>query len=443
MTARPTSPDLGNRSSLAAQDLRRLHPVVADRRRLATTATRRRLTTTAARRRRATTVAGAAAPLGVTRGPATSRPASGRGVPRSLVLAAGWSWRLLVLGVVAYLAIRVLALLWLVLVPIVVALLVTALVRPLAVLLRRRLPGPLSALLTLLVALAVLAGLGWVIDLRFTQELPSLIEEVVRTVRELGATLARLGLGEEQLAELQANLIRWLQDNRSELITYLTTGTGFAVEIATAIVLTFFITFFLLYDGERVWRWLLMPLRPPMSARADRAGRIAWSTLTGYVHGTAIIATIHGIVIGLVVSLLHVPLAIPLAVLVFIGSFIPIVGALVSGAVAVVVTLGTHGLLAGLIVLGVLVVEDQLEAHLLQPLIVGRYVRLHPLAIGLVLATGTILGGLVGAIVAVPVAAIVHRTWPALLGHDEQPAAPPAPGRRALLRANRSAAQEE
>ena len=434
MTARPTSPDLRNRSSLTSRDRRRLHPIVADRRRLATTA---------ARRRRAPTVAGAAQPLGVTRGSATSQPASGRGVPRGLVLAAGWSWRLLVLGVVAYLAIRVLALLWLVLVPIVLALLVTALVRPLAVLLRRRLPGPLSALLTLLVALMVLAGLGWLIDLRFTQELPSLIGEVVRTVRELGATLARLGLGEEQLAELQANLIRWLQDNRSELIRYLTTGTGFAVEIATAIVLTLFITFFLLYDGERVWRWLLMPLRPRMSARADRAGRIAWSTLTGYVHGTAIIATIHGIVIGLVVSLLHVPLAIPLAVLVFIGSFIPIVGALVSGAVAVVVTLGTHGPLAGLIVLGVLVVEDQLEAHLLQPLIVGRYVRLHPLAIGLVLATGTVLGGLVGAIVAVPVAAIVHRTWPALLGHDEQPAAPPAPGRRALLRANRSAAREE
>ena len=434
MTARPSSPDLHNRSSLTAQDRRRLHPVVADRRRLATTADRRR---------RATTVAGATRPLGVTRGSATSHPAPGRGVPRSLVVAAGWSWRLLVLGVVAYLAIRVLALLWLVLVPIVVALLVTALVRPLAVLLRRRLPGPLSALLTLLVALMVLAGLGWLIDLRFTQELPSLIEQVVRTVRQLGATLARLGLGEQQLAQLQADLIRWLQDNRSELIRYLTTGTGFAVEIATAIVLTLFITFFLLYDGERVWRWLLMPLRPRMSARADRAGRIAWSTLTGYVHGTAIIATIHGIVIGLVVSLLHVPLAIPLAVLVFIGSFIPIVGALVSGAVAVVVTLGTHGLLAGLIVLGVLIVEDQLEAHLLQPLIVGRYVRLHPLAIGLVLATGTVLGGLVGAIVAVPVAAIVHRTWPALLGHDEQPATPPAPRRRALLRANRSAAREE
>ncbi|MCH6170604.1 AI-2E family transporter [Pseudonocardia alaniniphila] len=416
---------------------------MADRRRLAATAARRRLATPVPRRRRAATVAGTAAPLGVTRGSAILRPESGRGVPRGLVLAAGWSWRLLVLGVVAYLAIRVLALLWLVLVPIVVALLVTALVRPLAVLLRRHLPGPLSALLTLLVALMVLAGLGWVIDLRFTQELPSLIEEVVRTVRELGATLARLGLGEEQLAELQANLIRWLQDNRSELIAYLTTGTGFAVEIATAIVLTFFVTFFLLYDGERVWRWLLMPLRPRMSARADRAGRIAWSTLTGYVHGTAIIATIHGIVIGLVVSLLHVPLAIPLAVLVFIGSFIPIVGALVSGAVAVVVTLGTHGLLAGLIVLGVLVVEDQLEAHLLQPLIVGRYVRLHPLAIGLVLATGTVLGGLVGAIVAVPVAAIVHRTWPALLGHDEHPAAPPAPRRRSFLRANRPAAQEE
>jgi predicted PurR-regulated permease PerM len=387
-------------------------------------------------------VAGVVRRSATDRGSVSPPPAPGRGIPRSLVLAAGWSWRLLALGIVAYLAIRVLALLWLVLVPIVVALLVTALVRPLAVLLQRRIPGPLSAVVTLLIALLVLAGLGWVIDLRFTQELPSLIEQVVRTVRELGSTLARRGLGEPQLAQLQENLIRWLQDNRSELIRYLTTGTGFAVEIATAIVLTVFVTFFLLYDGERVWRWLLMPLQPRMAARADRAGRIAWTTLTGYVHGTAIIATIHGVVIGLVVSLLHVPLAIPLGVLVFIGSFIPILGALVAGAVAVVVTLGTHGLLAGLIVLGVLVVEDQLEAHLLQPLIVGRYVRLHPLAIGLVLATGTVLGGLVGAIVAVPVAAIAHRTWPALLGHDEERAAT-APARRARLQPNRTVATDE
>ncbi|WP_433275371.1 AI-2E family transporter [Pseudonocardia xinjiangensis] len=349
-------------------------------------------------------------------GAAPARPAPGRGVPRSLVLAAGWSWRLLVLGVVAYLVVRVLALLWLVLVPIVVALLVTALVRPLAVLLQRRLPGPFSALLTLLVALLGLAGLGWLIDLRFTQELPSLTGEFLHTIRELGATLARLGVGEPQLAELQGDLMRWVQENRSQLLAYLTTGTGFAVEIATALVLTVFITFFLLYDGERVWRWLLGPLRPRAAARADRAGHIAWTTLTGYVHGTAIIATIHGVVIGLVVSLLHVPLAIPLGVLVFLGSFIPIVGELIAGSVAVVVTLGTQGLLAGLILIAVLIAEGQLEAHLLQPLIVGRYVRLHPLAIGLVLATGTVLGGLVGAVVAVPVAAIVHRAWPALAG---------------------------
>ncbi|WP_433556403.1 AI-2E family transporter [Pseudonocardia xinjiangensis] len=205
-------------------------------------------------------------------GAASARPAPGRGVPPSLVLAAGWSWRLLVLGVVAYLVVRVLALLWLVLVPIVVALLVTALVRPLAVLLQRRLPGPFSALLTLLVALLGLAGLGWLIDLRFTQELPSLTGEFLHTIRELGATLARLGVGEPQLAELQGDLMRWVQENRSQLLAYLTTGTGFAVEIATALVLTVFITFFLLYDGERVWRWLLGPLRPRAAARADRPG---------------------------------------------------------------------------------------------------------------------------------------------------------------------------
>jgi predicted PurR-regulated permease PerM len=148
----------------------------------------------------------------------------------------------------------------------------------------------------------------------------------------------------------------------------------------------------------------------------DQAGRAAWTTTTGYVRGTAVIATIHGSVIGLALYLLGVPLAVPLAVLVFLGSFIPFIGALVGGGLAVLVTFGTQGWLIALVLLGILLVESQLEVHLLQPLIVGRYVRLHPLAIGIAFAVGTVLAGILGAIIAVPIAAIVHQAWPALRG---------------------------
>jgi predicted PurR-regulated permease PerM len=349
-------------------------------------------------------------------------------LPHSLVVGAAWSWRLLLVGVAVYAAVRVLVLLSLVVIPLVAALLLAALLRPVAQLLQRRLPGPLSALLTLLISAVVLGGLGYLIGLRFARELPSLIEQLVGTVRRLRAVLGGGGggVGQFQLDQIEGTVINWLQRNQSQAVAYLTTGAGYLVEFATLTLLTLFITFFLLYDGERIWGWLRTPLSARESHRVDQAGRAAWSTITGYVRGTAIIATIHGIVIGFVVFLLGVPLALPLGVLVFVGSFIPFIGALIAGGLAILITFGTHGWLAALILLGVLIVESQLEVHLLQPLIVGRYVRLHPLAIGLSFAVGTVLAGIVGAIVAVPTAAVIHQAWPALRGQDRDRRAKPS-----------------
>lgn len=337
-------------------------------------------------------------------------------IPRSLVLAAAWSWRLLLVGIAAYAAARVLALLSLVVIPLVAALLLAALLRPITELLHRRLPGPLSALLTLLLAVVVLAGLGYVIGVRFAQELPSLIQQLVGTVHQLRTVFAGRGVARLQLDQIEASVIDWLQRNRSQAIGYLTTGAGYFFDFVVMAVLTLFITFFLLYDGKRIWHWLLSPLPPRESRRVDRAGQAAWASITGYVRGTAVIATIHGIVIGLSLYLLRVPLALPLAVLVFLGSFIPFIGVLVAGGLSILVTFSTHGWLAALIVLGILLVEGQLETHLLQPLIVGRYVRLHPLAVGLSFAVGTILAGIVGAIIAVPTAAVINQALPALRG---------------------------
>lgn len=345
-------------------------------------------------------------------------------IPRSLAVAAAWSWRLLLVGVAAYAAVRVLALLSLVVIPLIAAILLAALLRPVAGLLRRRLPGPLSALLTLLLAVVVLGGLGYLIGVRFAQQLPSLIQQLVSTIHRLRTEFVGIGVGQLQLDQIETYVTDWLQRHRSEAVGYLTTGAGYFIEFFTLLVLTLFITFFLLYDGERIWRWLISPLPPREGRRVDVAGRAAWATTTGYVRGTAVIATIHGIVIGFAMYLLGVPLAVPLAVLVFVGSFIPFVGALVAGGLAVLLTFGTQGWLVAVILLGILIAESQLEVHLLQPLIVGRYVRLHPLAIGLAFAVGTVLAGIVGAIIAVPTAAVINQAWPALRGN------PPRPGHR-------------
>ncbi|MGH3672995.1 MAG: AI-2E family transporter [Pseudonocardiaceae bacterium] len=345
--------------------------------------------------------------------------------------AAGWSWRLLLVGLAAYAIVRVLALLSLVVIPVVAAVLLAALLRPATEMLQRRLPGPLSALLTLLLAVVVIGGLGYLIGVIFAQQLPSLIQQLVATIHQIRAELADGGVDQLQLDQVEATVVDWLQRNRSEAVGYLTTGAGYFIEFLTLAVLTLFISFFLLYDGERVWRWVISPLPPRGWRRVNRAGHAAWATITGYVRGTAVIATIHGIVIGLALYLLGVPLAIPLGVLVFLGGFIPFIGALVAGGLAVLITFGTQGWLTALIFLAILLAESQVEIHLLQPLIVGRYVRLHPLAIGLAFAVGTVLAGIVGAIIAVPTAAIVHQAWPALRG--------PLP--RAGSRANRASTE--
>jgi predicted PurR-regulated permease PerM len=341
-------------------------------------------------------------------------------VPQSLVLGAAWSWRLLLVGITVYAAVRVLVVLSLVVIPVVAALLLSALLRPLAQLMARRLPGPLSALLTLLLSAVVMGGLGYLIGLRFARELPSLVGQLVGTVRQLRVSLGASGVGQFQLDQIERSVVDWLQRNRSQAVDYLTTGAGYLAEFATLTLLTLFITFFLLYDGERIWRWVLTPLPARQSHRVDLAGQAAWASVTGYVRGTAIIATIHGLVIGLALYLLGVPLAFPLGVLIFLGSFIPYVGVLVAGGLAVLVAFGALGWLTALIVLGILLAEGQLETHLLQPLIVGRYVRLHPLAVGLAFAVGIVLAGIIGAIVAVPTAAVIHEAWPALRRQDRR-----------------------
>lgn len=334
---------------------------------------------------------------------------------------AWWALRALLVAAAVYVGVQVLVLLDLVVIPVIAALLFTALLWPLNRMLRRLMPNLLTAWITLIIAVVVIGGMGYLIGMRIAANFPLLVEQLINTVRQLGDLLSRLGLGRVTLNSIENTAVNWLQSHRNMLQNLARTGARYLFQFVTMLLLALFVTLFLLYEGERIWRWLLSPLKQDLHRRRfDRAGHVAWNTITGYVHGTVIIAIIHGIVIGFTLFLLGVPLVLPLSVLVFLGSFIPIIGAIVAGTIAVLITLVTQGMVQALILLAVLLVENQLEGNVLQPLVMKNYVRLHPLAIGLVLVAGGILAGIVGMIIAVPTAAVIHRIWAPLLGHDEQ-----------------------
>jgi len=330
-----------------------------------------------------------------------------------------------VLGFVIYVAARVASALRIVVLPCIGALLVTALLQPLAARLRRLgMPTMAATWCTLLLAVAVVAGAGTLIGIRVSQESTTLMSQLTRTTHQLEHWLETgpLHVRPSDIQQLSDNLVAWFNSHRSLVAGTVFTGGKIATEILAGLILMLFVTFFLIKDGDRIWQWATKSLSPAGLQRADRAGQAAWQTLVYYIRGTVVIAAIHATVIAVTLLLLRVPLVGPLTVLVFLASFVPLIGILVAGFVSILVTFGTQGWAAALILLGVFVLANQLESHLLQPQIIGRMVRLHPLAIILVLAVGGVVGGIPGAVVAVPTAAAISRAWPLL--RDIPPDAP-------------------
>jgi predicted PurR-regulated permease PerM len=355
------------------------------------------------------------------RGGPVEPPAAAQ-VPGWLQRAAGWSWRLLLLALFVYVAYRVASVLRLVVLPCVAALLLTALLQPLLARLRRLgLPNLAATWCTLLAAIAVLAGAGFLAATRTSADYPSLVNELRHSVHELQSWLAGppLHLRQAGLNTLSNRALAFLKQHQSMVAGTVVTGGKIALEILAGTVLMLFVTFFFLKDGDRIWSWLVGFFGPEGRGRVDRAGFAAWQALVYYVRGTIAVAAIHAVVIGFALWVLGIPLLVPLVILVFVAAFVPLVGILVAGALAVAVTLGTKGWIAAVVLVVIFILENQLESHLLQPVVVGRMVRLHPLAIILVLAVGGVVAGIPGAVVAVPTAAALVRAWPYLQGREE------------------------
>jgi putative heme transporter len=332
-------------------------------------------------------------------------------VPRGLRIAAAWSWRLIVIGVLGWALIRVIGTIRIVVIPLVIAMLLSALLAPAVTrLLRLGFPRSLATAVVLIGGLAAVAGTLTLVITEFIDGLPELTDSATRGIRQIQDWLQTgpLHLSESQLDSYIDTGEQWLEDNTESLTSGAVSTATTLFEVLTGMFLVLFATFFFLRDGRRIWRFIvrLLPLRSRW--QVDDAGRAAWLTLVAYVRATVLVAFIDAVGIGIAVWILGIPFPIPLAALVFLGAFIPIVGATLSGAVAVLIALVDSGWVSALILLGAVIAVQQLEGHVLQPLIMGRAVAIHPLAVIVAIAAGVVLAGIVGALVAVPLVAVLN-----------------------------------
>ncbi|MFD9130732.1 AI-2E family transporter [Kitasatospora sp. NPDC059571] len=340
------------------------------------------------------------------------RPATpAEAVPWALRVAAESTWRLLLLGVALYVVFRVVDTLRLVAFAALAALLISALLEPTVSWLRRLgVPRSLAAAGTFLSGVAGIGLVGWFVVWQVTTNLDQVTGKVQDGVNKLREWLVTgpLHLTQQQINDFARQISAAIGTNSEQITSAGFTGVTIAVEVLTGVVLAAFTTFFLLYDGARIWSWVLRGLPRHSRYAMAGAGPKAWATLTAYVRGTVCVAFIDALCIGIGIQLLGVPMAMPLAVIIFLGAFVPLVGALVTGTIAVLIALVTVGPFTALMVLVVLVAVQQIEGHLLQPLILGRAVRVHPLGVVLGVTAGSIVGGIGGAIVAVPLIAVTN-----------------------------------
>jgi len=357
-------------------------------------------------------------------GPAILRTAESS-VPAPLRNLAAWSWRILLVAAIVYLSFKVAVALRLLVLPFIAGILLCALLQPLAARLTRAgLPKLAATWITVLLAIGVLSGVGLLIANQIQAGYPRLSAEVVKTANRLQRELSGppFHLNSAKLHQYVSKFVDYLANHKTVVLGTALTGGKYFLEILAGLILTIFITFFLLKDGDSLWAKLMTGFgrfrygRDEAAARdsigrSQTASTAAWLALVRYIHGTTIIAIIHAVIIGIALWLLGVPLIMPLAILVFIAAYIPLVGILVVGALAILVTLATQGWVAAVILLVIFLAENQIESHLLQPLIIGRAVRLHPLEVIVVLAVGGIVAGIPGAIVAVPTAAVISAAW--------------------------------
>ncbi|MEZ0490930.1 AI-2E family transporter [Kineococcus sp. TBRC 1896] len=326
-------------------------------------------------------------------------------------LAAEWSWRFLVVVAGVVLLAYGLSFVSEIVIPVLIALLVTALLAPVVNRLHHRLrvPRGLSVLVTMLVTAGVVAGLVTIVGSQASEQFPQLQQQAAQGVSEVERWLSDgpLHLTSTAISDYVQQAQDAISQNRETLIAGATGVVATAGHVIAGFFICLFTAFFFLLEGRRIWSWLLHLLPVPARDPLDDASRQSWVTLTHYMRATIVVAFTDGVGVAIGAAILQVPLATSLGLLVFLGAFIPIVGALLSGTVAVLVALVAHDFVTALIMLGVVLLVQQIESHLLQPFLMGRAVAVHPLAVILAVAGGASVFGIVGALFAVPTVAVL------------------------------------
>jgi len=296
-----------------------------------------------------------------------------------------------------------------------------------AALVRHGWPRSLAAFAMLLVGLAVVSGIITLVVERFNAGFNDLAAQVSEGVGQVQTFVVRtFPITQNQLENAVTQLQDTLLANQDTIATGALTTAATVGEVVTGIVLALFTLFFFLKDGRSIWLWLVGLFPADSRAYIDEAARRSWRTLISYVRATVVVALVDAIGIGVGLAILQVELVIPLAALVFLGAFIPIIGSFLAGSVAVLVALVTQGPITALFALGVVVAVMQLEGHVLQPLLLGRAVRVHPLAVVLAIAAGLLIAGIFGALIAVPAVACANVAGTYLSRRHEGPR-PPEP----------------
>lgn len=351
-----------------------------------------------------------------------------RGSPRSawtdlLGRVAIRSAQVLVVVALVVALVYVLVELRLIVVPFMIALLLASAVTPIVTRVSRLgAPRGLAAFAAVVTGIGAIGLAGLFVVDAAVGEFDDLREQAGQGIDELQSFLVEgpLPIDAAQLDRARASVVEALQGEQFR--DGALSGAVAAAEGLAGLFLTIVILYFLLKDGPRIWAFVLRPLDGQRRERAERIGHRSVAALGGYVRGTATVALVDAVVIGIALAVLGVPLALPLAVIVFIGAFIPLLGATVAGALAALVALVANGPVVALIVLGIVIAVNQLEGDVLAPILLGRAVSLHPLAILIALTAGTIVAGVIGALLAVPLVAVL---WTAVVSwRDEVEAAP-------------------
>lgn len=337
--------------------------------------------------------------------------------------AAAWSWRLLIIFGALVAVLWVARRLEIIVVPVALATMLAALLMPAVDFLDRRgAPRGGAVALVLLSGIAVVGGILTFVVSQFIEGMPALGEQVTRSIDGLRRWLVDgpLNLSREQIDNAGNAAIEAVQSNQERLTSGALSTAGTITEIVTGALLVLFTLIFLLHGGRNIFGFVTKIFPPDVRDRVRGAGRAGFHSLIGYVRATFLVALVDAVGIGTGLAIMGVPLALPLASLVFLGAFVPLVGAVVTGFLAVIVALLTKGVVYGLMTLALLLAVQQLEGHVLQPLVMGRAVSIHPLAVVLAIAGGGVLAGIVGALLAVPAVAFLNSAVRVLLARDQK-----------------------